>query len=51
MISVESCYECESLNIDYRFLEEDKDYNLFEAMCRNCGTTWVEEEDKNANED
>jgi len=50
MVNLESCYECESLNVDYRFLEEEEDFNLFEALCRDCGTSWVEEEDKRANQ-
>lgn len=43
---IDSCYECESLNIDYRFLEEDDDTIIYEVICRGCGNCWVEEEDK-----
>lgn len=51
MINLDSCYECHSLNIDYRFLEEDAECSLFEALCRDCGTSWIEEEDKRVNSD
>lgn len=51
MINIESCYECGSLSVDYRFLEEEDNFSLFEALCRNCGTSWIEEEDNSGDED
>lgn len=45
MINVESCYECESLNINYRFLEEEDEFILYEAICRDCGTSWIDEKE------
>ena len=51
MTDIESCYECESLSVDYRFLEEEDNFSLFAAVCRECGTSWIEEEDRNVNQD
>jgi len=46
MVEIDSCYECESIYIDYRFLTEEDNYILYEAVCRTCGTIWTEEDEK-----
>lgn len=42
---IESCYDCDGLNISYRFLRKDDDLTIYEATCRDCGASWEDDSD------
>lgn len=40
---LESCYDCESLNITYRFLRKEDGHSVYEAICHDCGSSLGED--------
>jgi hypothetical protein len=38
----ETCFECDGWNVTLRFIEKKHDVEWFQAVCRDCGTEWID---------